>query len=48
VTNQEVLEALIKLSGGVNFGLDKKAWRYWLATENRKHAPTVRSRRDDD
>jgi hypothetical protein len=46
VTNEEVLEALIKLSGGANFGLDQKAWRYWLATENRKNAPLIQSRRD--
>jgi hypothetical protein len=48
VTNQEVLDALIKLTGGVNFGLDEKAWRYWLATENRKRVPAVQSRRDED
>lgn len=47
VTNQEVLEALIRLSGGVNFGFDKKAWQFWLAHENRSTAPHVKSRRDE-
>jgi HEAT repeat protein len=38
LNNQEVLEALIKLSGGVNFGFDSQAWRYWLANENKNAA----------
>ncbi|MCY2994063.1 MAG: hypothetical protein NTY19_40230 [Planctomycetota bacterium] len=48
VTNQEVLEALIRLSGGANFGFDKNAWRFWLANENRNSAPQVKSRRDEE
>jgi PBS lyase HEAT-like repeat len=48
VTNQEALEALIRLSGGVNFGFDKKAWQFWLANENRNTTPRVKSRRDED
>jgi hypothetical protein len=46
VTNQEVLQALIRLSGGVNYGFDQRAWKFWLANENRKVAPQVNARRD--
>jgi len=28
--NQEVLTALIRLSGGMNFGFDQRAWQHWL------------------
>lgn len=45
VANQEVLTALIKLSDGANFGFDQKAWRYWLANENRRSAPSRITRR---
>ena len=48
VSNQEVLQALIRLSGGANFGFDKKAWQFWLAHENRIAAPQVKSRRDEE
>jgi hypothetical protein len=48
VNNQPVLDALAKLSGGVNLGFDKSAWRYWLAAENAKHAPDFNSRRDGE
>ncbi len=47
VNNQEVLTALIRLSGGVNFGFDKRAWRYWLDNQNRQSAPVVDARRGD-
>jgi len=47
VNNQEVLTALIRLSGGVNFGFDKRAWRYWLDNQNRQPAPVVDARRGD-
>ncbi len=47
VNNQEVLTALIRLSGGVNFGFDKQAWRYWLDNQNRQSAPVVDARRDE-
>jgi hypothetical protein len=47
VNNQQVLEALIRLSGGVNFGFDRRAWRYWLATETSSRIPDVQSRRDE-
>jgi hypothetical protein len=30
--NQPVLEALVQLAGGVNFGFDVKAWKNWFAT----------------
>jgi hypothetical protein len=46
VSNQDVLEALIRLGGGVNFGFDKRAWRNWLANENRYSAPPTLGRRD--
>lgn len=29
VPNQDVLAALVKLTGGVNFSYDQTAWRYW-------------------
>ena len=46
VNNQEVLTALIRLSGGVNFGFDKQAWRYWLDNQNKQSAPDLDARRD--
>ncbi len=46
VTNQQVLEALIRLSDGANFGFDQRAWRFWLASEMRRVSPDVRGRRD--
>jgi hypothetical protein len=48
VTNQQVLDALIRLSGGANFGFDKRAWQFWLANENRKAVPDVSGRRDKE
>ncbi len=48
VTNQDVLQALITLSGGANFGFDERAWQYWLANENMRAAPQADSRRDAD
>lgn len=47
VNNQPALDALVRLSDGVNLGFNKPAWRYWLAAENAKHAPDFDSRRDD-
>jgi hypothetical protein len=44
--NEEVLQALINLSGGVNFGFDVRAWKSWLANENRRAAPQAGTRRD--
>ncbi len=46
LNNQEVLESLIKLSGGVNFGFDRQAWRFWLANENKNAVPDVDWRRE--
>jgi len=46
VRNQEVLQALINLSGGVNFGFDVRAWKSWLANENHRAAPQADTRRD--
>lgn len=48
VTNQDVLQALINLSGGANFGFDERAWQYWLANETTRTSPEVDSRRDAD
>ena len=45
VNNQEVLTALIRLSGGVNYGFDKQAWQYWLDNENQRSTPAVNARR---
>jgi hypothetical protein len=45
VNNQQVLDALIRL-GGANFGFDQRAWRYWLANENRKAAPQLNWRKE--
>lgn len=36
-SNHEVLEALIRLSGGMNFGFNKQAWTQWLAAANKRH-----------
>ena len=38
VTNQQVLNALVQLSGGRSFGFDQRAWRYWYATEERQRS----------
>jgi hypothetical protein len=39
--NEEVLQALILLSGGANFGFDQRAWTSWLANQN-QHATAIR------
>lgn len=39
VSNQQVLDALSRLSGGASFGFNKAAWRAWLVVENRRQAP---------
>lgn len=31
IPNQEVLTALVKLSGGANYGFDQQAWKHWYA-----------------
>jgi hypothetical protein len=38
VHNQQVLQALTRLSGGTSFGFDQKAWRYWYAQERQAEA----------
>ncbi|MEQ8788660.1 MAG: HEAT repeat domain-containing protein [Pirellulaceae bacterium] len=38
VNNQEVLTALVKLSGGVTFGYDQQAWRNWHEQQKRVDA----------
>lgn len=45
--NQDVLDALVKLSGGANFGFQTQAWRVWYAAErSRPTAAAVDARRD--
>jgi len=46
--NEEVLQALINLSGGVNFGFDVRAWKSWLASQDQRAAPQADARRDAD
>ncbi|QDU97199.1 HEAT repeat domain-containing protein [Lignipirellula cremea] len=38
VANPEVLAALVRLSGGYNFGYDQHAWRTWQEAEKQRHA----------
>ena len=45
MSNQQVLDALIAIGGGVNFGFDQKAWRKWYAAE--KKPATVETRRTE-
>ena len=45
IPNNEVLAALVQLSGGVSFGFDKDAWRRWHAAQ-RQQVPTFATRRD--
>ena len=44
-SNREVLEALTRLSGGVTFGYNQRAWRNWLAQEQHNASPTNLQRR---
>jgi hypothetical protein len=44
--NEDVLNALVTLSGGTSFGYDQRAWRYWLAAQRQLAAPRLNSRRD--
>jgi hypothetical protein len=44
VQNRDVLDALITLSGGANFGFDERAWKGWYAAQKRQ--PAVKIRRD--
>jgi HEAT repeats len=41
VPNQEVLSALVHLSGGNSFGFDVRAWKYWQAVESTQAAPAT-------
>ncbi len=45
MSNQQVLDALVSLAGGVNFGFDGRAWHRWYATE--KKPPVVDTRRSE-
>jgi hypothetical protein len=42
--NQAVLDALIALTGGVNFNFDVQAWQSWHASKNKR--PALDARRD--
>jgi len=44
--NQDVLDALVKLSGGANFEYHTQAWRVWYAAERARPTPVVGARRD--
>ncbi len=41
VPNNQVLYALVKLSGGTSFGFDQKAWENWLNLERSKSKKSV-------
>jgi hypothetical protein len=40
VQNQHVLDALTKLSRGISFGYDSRAWQYWHAQEKQSASKT--------
>jgi hypothetical protein len=42
--NRDVLDALVTLSGGVNFGFDKGRWKAWYASQRTR--PDMDARRD--
>lgn len=44
--NEEVLQALIQLSGGVNLGFHPQAWRSWMANQHHQLAPFLHARRE--
>ena len=35
IENRNVLQALVEMSGGVNFNYDIRAWRYWYAAQKK-------------
>ncbi|GAB6166470.1 hypothetical protein JCM19992_24700 [Thermostilla marina] len=41
VMNRPILEALVDLSGGVNFGFDEARWRAWYAQQRRAQAQSA-------
>ncbi len=45
VQNRQVLDALVTLTGGVNFGFDQNRWRAWYAAQRRSET-TISPRRD--
>jgi hypothetical protein len=45
--NEDVLTALIRLSGGANFSFDEQAWQYWLDAQNKQSTPDLNARRND-
>jgi len=41
VPNHEVLGALVRLSGGMNFGYDQQAWRNWQEAQRKRVASKI-------
>lgn len=44
--NQEVLDALVKLTGGANFSFQVQAWRVWYAADRQRATATIDARRN--
>jgi hypothetical protein len=42
--NEDVLEALVRLTGGVNYNYEVPAWKSWLASQ--KKSQSLNARRD--
>jgi hypothetical protein len=47
VPNSDVLTALVRLTDGVNFSFDQRAWRYWHAAEKQQPNTQLRNARRD-
>jgi hypothetical protein len=47
VPNSDVLTALVRLTNGVNFSFDQRAWRYWHAAEKQQPETQLRNARRD-
>jgi hypothetical protein len=47
VPNSDVLTALVRLTNGVNFSFDQRAWRYWQAAEKQQPDTQLRNARRD-
>jgi len=47
VPNGDVLTALVRLTNGVNFSFDQRAWRYWHAAEKQQPDTQLRNARRD-
>jgi hypothetical protein len=42
--NQSALDALVALTGGVNFDYDSRAWQYWYSQQRQQQE--IQARRD--